>query len=190
MQTPSRTTVTEQPLLTPVPPVGQEDRVESVFARVRERLGFVPDALCLYSFSPPLLEAFVANIGYFRDGTGLPPTLTTFIRYLVSSDAGCRFCIDLNEGFLAHLGVNLDAARAARADIEAAPLELRERLLLKLALKSVDAPQDIDSEDLKAVRAQGWSDRDIFDAVVQAANNRALNFVLRSFKVEQQGVFA
>ncbi len=190
MQTQSRTIDTEQPLLTPIPPAGQEDRVEAVFARVRERLGFVPDGLRLYSFSPPLLEAFVTNIGYFRDGTGLPPALTTFIRYLVSSDAGCRFCIDLNEGFLAHLGVDLDAARAARADVEAAPLEPRERLLLKLALKSVEAPQDIGSDDLEAVRAHGWSERDIFDAVVQAASNRAFNFVLRSFKVERQGVFA
>ena len=190
MQTQSQTTATEQPLLDPVPPAGQEDRVESVFARVQEHLGFVPDGLRLYSFSPPLLEAFVANIGYFRDGTGLPPVLTTFIRYLVSSDAGCQFCIDLNEGFLSHLGVDIDAARAARRDPDAAPLEPRERLLLKLALKSVDSPQHIAGDDLEAVRAQGWSDRDIFDAVVQAANNRAFNFVLRTFNVERQGVFA
>ena len=85
---------------------------------------------------------------------------------------------------------NLDVARAARANPEAAPIEDKERPLLRLALKAVNAPEDVGEADLDPARAQGWSDRDIFDAVVQAANNRAFNFVLRTFKVEHQGAFA
>ena len=73
---------------------------------------------------------------------------------------------------------------------EAAPIEEKERPLLRLALKAVNAPEDVGEADLAVARAQGWSDRDIFDAVVQAANNRAFNFVLRTFKVEHQGAFA
>lgn len=180
----------EQVLLTPHPPVGEEQQVAAILDAIEQHLGFVPDGLRLYSFSPPLLQAFVANISYFRGGTSLSGILTTMIRYLVSADAGCHFCIDLNESFLSHLGVDLEHAREAQRNTDLAPVASRELPLLKLALRAVDAPDSIGAADMEAARAFGWSDREIFDAVVQAANNRAFNYVLRTFKVERQGVFA
>lgn len=180
----------EKALLTPVPPPGEEARVAAILGAIEQHLGFVPDGLRLYSLSPPLLEAFVANISYFRGGTSLSPVLTTMIRYLVSADAGCQFCIDLNEGFLSHLGVDLELARKARSNPEFSPIASRELPLLKLALRAVEAPDEISAGDLRVARDHGWSDREIFDAVVQAANNRAFNHVLRTFKIERQGVFA
>jgi alkylhydroperoxidase family enzyme len=180
----------ERPLIAPVPPAGEEDRVTQVFDAVAQQIGFVPDGLRLYGISPPLLEAFVANVGYFRGGTSLSPTLTAMIRYLGSWRAGCQFCVDLNEALLTDLGADLDVLRAARDDAGLAPVEERERPLLRLALKAQDAPHEVTREDLDAARAQGFSDREAFDAVVQAANNRAFNLVLRTFNVEHQGAFA
>lgn len=180
----------DMPLITPTPPIGEEDRVAGVLGAIQEHIGFVPDGLRLYSFSPPLLEAFVGNISYFRSDETLPPVLLTMIRYLVSWQNECNFCIDMNEGFLANMGVDLDAVRAARTNPDVAPLEDNEKPLLKLALKAVNTPQDVNQADIDAVRAQGWSERNIFDAVVQAASNRAFNIVLKTFNVEQQGVFA
>lgn len=179
-----------QPLLHPVPPAGQEDRVNQVFSGIKAHLGFIPDGLKLYGISPPLLESFVANVGYFMGETQLPPELTTIIRYLVSAQAGCQFCIDMNESFLLQQGHNLDDIRAARSNPDKAPIDDRQKSLLKLALQAIEDPESVNASDLDEVRNQGWTDRDIFDAVVQAANNRAFNFVLRTFKVEAQGVFA
>ena len=177
-------------LLVPNPPPGDAARVAAILGAIEQQLGFVPDGLRLYSLSPPLLEAFVANLAYFRGGTSLSPILTTMIRYLVSADAGCQFCIDLNEGFLSNLHVDLDRARKARTNPALAPVAERELPLLQLALRAVDAPDDIAAADLQVARNLGWSDREIFDAVVQAANNRAFNYILRTFKIERQGVFA
>ena len=42
---------------------------------------------------------------------------------------------------------------------------------------------------IDAARDAGWADRDIFDAVLQAASNRAFNFVLKAFNVETQDAF-
>ena len=179
-----------QPLITPHAPVGQEDHVAGMLGAMEAHLGFVPDGLRLYSFSPPLLETFIGNVSYFNGGTSLDPRLMAMIRYLVSYRAKCGFCIDLNETFLSNMGVDLDLARASRDNVDAAPLPARERILLKLALKSVSDPEDICATDLDAARAEGWTDRDIFDVVVQAANNRAFNNVLRTFKIEHQGAFA
>lgn len=183
-----RPTVT--PLITPVPPAGEEARVAGILEAVRQHMGFIPDGLRLYTFSPPLLEAFLGNVSYFRAGATLPPELAAMIRYLVSYRSGCQFCIDLNEGFLTQMGVDLDAVRAAREDFTQAPIEARALPLLALALKAVNAPEDVGPADLDAARAQGWSDRALFDAVAQATSNKAFNLVLKTFKVEHQGAFA
>ncbi len=180
----------EQPLLSPIAPAGEEQRVEAILAMAREHLGFVPDGLRLYSISPALLESFFSNVGYFSGETTLPAVLTTMIRYLVSSQANCQFCIDMNEGFLVNMGIDLDRVREARNNPALAPVEERERVLLDIALRSVNAPQSITQTDMDAAHVQGWSDREIFDAVAQATNNRAFNNLLRTFNVEQQGVFS
>lgn len=175
-------------LVNPVVPAGDEEKVASILDAIAERIGFVPDGLRLYSFSPPLLEAFVSNIGYFSmGGTELPPTLTAMIRYQVSWDAGCSFCVDMNEGFLVNMGLDLDSIRASRDNPDTVPFDEKDKALLTLALKSIATPDAVDAADLDKVRQKGWSDRAIFDAVTQAANNRAFNYVLRTFKIEHQG---
>ena len=179
-----------QPLISPVVPTGEEDRVAGVLAAVEDHIGFVPDGLRLYSFSPPLLETFVGNISYFNGGTELAPTLMAMIRYLVSWQAECHYCIDLNEGFLVNMGLDIDEVRAARAHPETAPLAENEIPLLLLALKSVNSPEKVNEQDIASVRKIGWSDRDIFDVVVQAANNRSFNLILSTFKLEHQGAYA
>ena len=93
-------TSNSKPLLDPTPPGDELDRANAVFSMAKDMLGFVPAGVRLYGISPPLLEAFAGNVGYFRNGTKLSPALTAMIRYLVSEKVGCQFCIDMNEGFL------------------------------------------------------------------------------------------
>ena len=178
------------PLIYPIAPPGEEERVAGVLGAVENHIGFIPDGLRLFSFSPPLLETFAANISYFNGSTELSPVLMTMIRYLSSWQTQCSYCIDLNEGFLTNMGIELDVIRAARSNPEAAPVAENEIPLLLLALKSVNTPEEVSEQDIKEVRMSGWSDRNIFDAVVQAANNRAFSLVLRAFNVEHQGAFS
>ena len=181
-------TSTHKPLLIPQVPKGDEDKVNEIFKGIEDYVGFVPDGLRLYSISPPLLENYVRNIIYFNQGgTTLPRPLCTMIRYLVSWNADCSFCIDLNEMFMTNMNYSLDEVRAARDNPDLAPLEKNERALLKFAVRSVDDPDSITEADMDEVRQHGWSDREIFDAVAQAAGNRSFNTMLRTFKVEHQG---
>ncbi|AOV16800.1 hypothetical protein BJI67_06760 [Acidihalobacter aeolianus] len=179
-----------EPLL--VPQVGPQDKpkVDAIFAAVEERMGFVPDALKLYSLSPALLESFLGVIGYFSTESPLGPRLAAMIRYLGSYRANCTFCIDLNEGYLTSMGLDLDDIRRAREDIDAAPLEPNEMPLLRLAMKSTSMPETVSAADIEACRTAGWDDRAIFEAVVHATNNRAFNQLLSTFKVEHQGAYA
>ncbi|WP_419604936.1 carboxymuconolactone decarboxylase family protein, partial [Thiolapillus sp.] len=106
----------------------------------------------------------------------------------VSSEANCRFCIDFNQGILLSLGVTEQELQEARSNPRAAPLEERE--LLHIALTAVDNPEAIDETRVSAAREIGCSDRDIFEAVYIASNNRAFTTVLKTFNLEHQEAFA
>lgn len=176
-------------LLDPTPPQGEQSRVDAVLGMAEQMMGFVPAGMRLYGVSPSLLETFAGTVGYFRNGTSLSPRLTAMIRYLVSDRADCRFCIDLNEGILVNLGEDSEQVRAAREDIDRAPVDDAERPLLQLALHAVTHPEQDASSLIAAARAAGWQERDIFDAVLQAASNRAFNHVLKTFNIETQDAF-
>lgn len=188
-ETPIMNSPSQVPLLTPIPPGSEQARVQAIFAKVEEIIGFVPDPIRLYSLSPALLETFVANVGYFRQHPTLRGELMAMIRYLTSVSADCRFCIDLNEAILVNGGIERSAIQATREDIDQAPFEPNENALLKFAVGAVDDPDAIGTDDLNSLREQGWSDGEIFDSVVQASNNRALNILLKTFNVHHQGSF-
>ncbi len=180
-----------RPLIDPVPPQGDEARVATLLGMIEQELGFVPDGLRLYGISPPLLEAFLGTVGYFRSGAGgLSPELATVIRYLVSSKSMCSFCIDFNETMLVSMGHDLDVLRAARSDPDKAPVKDAERPLIQLALKAVSGPETVTASDIDVARGHGWSDRVLFDTVAVAASNWAFTTMLRTFKVEHQGALA
>ncbi len=181
--------ITTQALLDPTPPAADQHRVDAVFKMAEEMIGFVPAGMRLYGISPTLLELFAGTVGYFRGETQLSGKLSASIRYLVSERIDCKFCIDLNETFLAGMGVDLDSVRAMRGDITKAPVAAEELPLLKLAVAAVEQPDADKSELIEQAREAGWSDRAIFDAVLQAASNRAFNLVLKTFNVETQEAF-
>lgn len=174
-------------LINITPPVADQKQVESIFAKIEESLGFVPDGLRLYGVSPALLKSFVTAIGYFRSQERLSQELLATIRYLTANRNHCAFCIDFNEAILLQLGKNRDQLRAAREDVDKAPLPNNEKALLKFALAALDNPSSTGPDDIANVKTHGWSDRDLFDAVFVAANNRAFTTVLKTFGIERQG---
>lgn len=182
--------MTNNVLINPEIPPADHDRVARILKMVETRLGFVPAGLRLYSISPPILEQFVNMVGYFMEHPTLDMKLMVFIRYLVSSAARCRFCIDLNASILLDMGVKVEELEAAASNVEDTPLGASDKVLLKIALAAIDAPDSVSQADIDLARAQGFSDRDVFDAVIIAANNKAFTHVLRTFKVEEQAAFA
>lgn len=175
-------------LIDPVIPEKEQRLADKIFSGVEERLGYVPAGLRLYGISPHLLPSFSSAVGYFMGHERLSQKLLSFIRYLVSSEANCRFCIDFNQGILLSLGVTEQELQEARSNPRAAPLEERE--LLHIALTAVDNPEAIDETRVSAAREIGCSDRDIFEAVYIASNNRAFTTVLKTFNLEHQEAFA
>ncbi len=182
--------MTQAALITPALTDEEQAKVDNMFAGIKEHMGFVPDGLKLYSVSPPLLEAFLGSVGYFMAHPTFRQEFLATIRFLVASKSHCHFCIEFNEAMLSNLGVDINALHQALNDPDKAPLEKKEKALLKQVLKTLQDPESLNTKELDALKSEGWSAREIFEAILIGSNNRSFSIMLKAFNVESQGAFA
>ncbi len=157
--------------------------VDAIYQATRKAFGFLPNAARLLATSPPLLAHHMRHIGYYSQHPTLGAPLLAFIRLLVSDRARCRYCVHMNAAMLMQAGISPEGIEAAREDPESAPLPARERALLGFALAAVSDPHAIGEHEMVQVRAQGWSDGEILDAVYHGASAVAVDIVLDTFNV-------
>ena len=125
----------------------------------------VPEPLVVMSASPEIAHLQSSVIRHFMTHEKLDMGLLAMIRYLVASDQGYQFCINLNSGILKMAGGMSDSdLEALKANPDAAPLEESQKALLLFVLKVVRTPDDVKETDVDALRKLGWSDQDIFEA--------------------------
>ena len=124
-------------------------------------------------------------IGTIVQHESLSPALFTIIRLLVSEQQKCEYCVGLNAGFLMQEGMTEEQIDAIKADPQQAPLNDKEKALLLLVMKAAKDSNSLTAEDMDKVRAQGASDREIYDAIGHAANQMWGDMMLNAFKVER-----
>lgn len=173
-------------LLNTVQPQNATGEVAEIYAQMQQAMGRVPTGLQLYSENPALLREYWTYIGSIMQHPTLSPALTTTIRMLVSVQSQCAYCIDMNAGMLiGMMNWTPEQVAATRADFRSSPLADEEKILLGLVLKSVRDSNSVTPLDLEDVRAAGWSDRDILDAVYHGARMVAGDIMMNAFKVER-----
>jgi alkylhydroperoxidase family enzyme len=176
-------------LLAKVTPQEATGTVAEEYARIEAALGRVPEAFQLYSLSPELLSQQWQFLGYYFRHPTLSGPLLAFMRLSISDVVRCDYCIDVNAGLLLNLfGWSPEQLAAARHDRGAAPLSERERVLLEFCVDAARSMGRVDPARLAVVRAAGWSDRDILDAVLHASRSVAADILFNTFGLESEGM--
>lgn len=172
-------------IVSTVAPEQATGQVAEIYAQMQQAMGRVPNAMQLYSASPEMLAMQWQYLGYnFQHPTlGLP--LLATLRMLVSQDHACDYCIGFNEAFLIErAGFTPEQTAAAKRNPADAPLPAKDKAMLLFVLKATRTPKAVTSADLDALRALGWTDRDLFDAVNHGARNIAADILFNTFKIE------
>ncbi len=171
-------------LLQPVP-------VETATGEVKENYdfflgasGMVPRPFQMWSLSPGLQSIQKHFIHYYYSQSALSMGLTAFIRMLVSEELGFEYCISFNAGVLKSLGITSDDQVAhILADPTKAPLPNNERALLLFVLKACKTPEKVNAGDIGDLKAMGWSEKDIFEALVHGAGMISLGTMYKALQM-------
>lgn len=144
--------------------------------------GPVPAPLLLLSASPGMFERQIGNIKYYMGHKNLSFPLLTAIRFISSDECGHEFCQDFNRKMLMQAGMSTEEIDAMKADPSTASLEDKERDMLVFVAKALRAPKSVTQADVDALRAQGWTDSDILDALAHGANMIASAVIFNALK--------
>jgi uncharacterized peroxidase-related enzyme len=154
-------------------------------------LGFVPDVFKLVSTRPDLLGVFVAGHRSMFDGGQLPREAKEVVALTVSRVASCQYCTTAHDALLRLLGTDAayaDAVLSGALDDPAIPTAIRA--LAELATKITEHAYRITDDDLDRVRAHGWTDRQLLEAVWVACQFNATVRLVDTFGLRDLNQFA
>ncbi len=160
--------------------------VAELYGQIKARLGVVPTPVQLLSASPIWLRQQQEGMAYYMAHPHISFAALAAIRMLVSMEAKCAYCIDRNASVLINMADwTAEQVAATKAGIDNAPLDARERALVKLSVQAAHDALSVTEADIDGLRAQGWTDSDIMDGVNHAARMVALDILFNTFKVER-----
>lgn len=155
----------------PVPDESElPDDLRGLFAKARERIGFVPNVFRAYSFRPERLRAWFAHYKQLHEATEhLSAAEREMIAVAVSMANGCLYCLVAHGAALRQeLGDPVLADRIT-LDHRRAGLDDRLTAILDYAVKVTRAPLECDPDDLEALRKHGLTDEEVWDVLEIAA---------------------
>ena len=167
----------------PVPALaGLPDDIRARILEVQEKAGFVPNVFVTLAHRPDEFRAFFAyhDALMLKDG-GLTKAEREMIVVATSGANDCLYCIVAHGAILRIYAKDPLVADEVAINYRKADITPRQKAMLAFALKVALHSVEIGDEDFAALRAQGFSDEDIWDigaiAAFFALSNRMANLI-------------
>jgi uncharacterized peroxidase-related enzyme len=157
--------------LFPVPEESElPERLQGLFAKARERLGFVPNVFRTYAFRPERLSAWFEHYRSLHEPTEhLDAADREMIAVVVSAANRCLYCLVAHGAALREaLGDPVLGERIA-FDWRRADLDERRRAICAYAEKLTLTPQEAGEADLQSLLAVGLTLEEAWDVAEIAA---------------------
>ena len=147
-----------------LPPGKLSPAMTAYFRKCQEKLGFVPNVLAAYAFDNTKLEAFVAMYNDLMLGeSGLSKLEREMIAVAVSSQNRCYYCLTAHGAAVRQYSGNPLLGEQMVMNYRVARISKRQRAMLDFSVKLTVTPAEIEDADREALRAAGFSERDIWD---------------------------
>ena len=144
--------------------------IKRMYDYIRKRWGFVPNYFYALGRDAQLLQDqmnLFTNAMY--EDRGLPRLIKEQIALVVSWLNISSYCLAAHLEILGTLGVDKATGRRLALDYTSAPVEPRVMELFRFADKLTRRPGEMEKADVDRLRAAGWSDAAIVDAVLVAS---------------------
>ena len=152
-------TALDLPMVDPLP-----EATEKYFNICQEKLGLVPNVLKAHAFDIDKLNAFTALYNDLMLGpSGLSKLEREMIAVCVSSINKCFYCLTAHGQAVRQLSGDPILGEMLVMNWRTADLDARQTEMLTFAEKVTVESHKITEKDRDALRAVGFSDRDIFD---------------------------
>jgi uncharacterized peroxidase-related enzyme len=137
---------------------------------VQEKAGFVPNVFLALAHRPDEFRAFFAyHDALMEKESGLSKAEREMIVVATSAANDCLYCVVAHGAILRIRARDPRVADQVATDYRKADITPRQKAMLDFALMVAVAPQTIGEEDFARMRAQGFTEEDIWDVGAVAA---------------------
>lgn len=169
-------TALDLPMVDPLP-----EATQKYFDICTDKLGMIPNVLQAYAFDIDKLNSFTALYNDLMLGqSNLSKLEREMIAVVVSAVNKCFYCLTAHGAAVRELSGDPILGEQMVMNYRVADLEQKQRMMLDFAVKLTEAPEIIEEDDREALRAVGFSDRDIWDIASVAAFFNMTNRVASS----------
>lgn len=152
-------TALDLPMVDPLPAPTQK-----YFDVCTDKLGMIPNVLQAYAFDIEKLNTFTAMYNDLMLGdSALSKLEREMIAVVVSAVNRCFYCLTAHGAAVRELSGDPILGETLVMNYRVADLDPKTRTMLDFAVKLTEAPEIIEEEDRDALRAAGFTDRDIWD---------------------------
>lgn len=146
------------------------DDLRGLFAKARERIGFVPNVFRVYSFRPERLRTWFSHFKQLHEPTdNLSAAEREMVAVAVSMANGCLYCLVAHGAALREqLGDPVLADRIT-LDYRRAGLDERRTAILDYAVKVTRQPLECSPADIEELLAHGLTLEEVWDVAEIAA---------------------
>ncbi len=144
--------------------------LRSLFAKARERLGFVPNVFRAYAFRPERLSAWFAHYRQLHEPTEhLSAADREMIAVVVSAANGCLYCLVAHGAALREELADPVLGERIAFDWRRAGLDARRATICAYAEKLTLRPREVERADLQALLDVGLTLEEAWDVAEIAA---------------------
>jgi uncharacterized peroxidase-related enzyme len=140
------------------------ERLQGLFAKARDTVGFVPNVFRSYSYRPERFSAWFAHFKQLHEPTpGLDEADREMIAVVVSAYNRCTYCIVAHGQALRRALGDEAPADYIATNWRHAGLDARRTAICEYAEKLTARPHEMTEGDLQRLRAVGLSDHEVWD---------------------------
>ncbi len=167
----------------PVPELASlPEDIRTRIQEVQDKAGFVPNVFLTLAHRPDEFRAFFAyHDALMLRESGLSKGEREMIVVATSGANDCVYCVVAHGAILRVYEKNPTIADQVAVNYRKADITPRQRAMLAFALKVASASASIEPSDFEPLRAQGFSDEDIWDigaiSAFFALSNRMANMI-------------
>ncbi len=144
--------------------------LKAYFDKCQEKLGFVPNVLQAYAFDPVKLQSFIDMVDdLMLADSGISKLEREMIAVVVSAVNHCHYCLTAHGAAVRQRAKDPVMGELMAQNYRAADLPKKQKAMLEFAVKLTEHPAKMEEADRAALRAVGFSDRDIWDIAATAA---------------------
>jgi uncharacterized peroxidase-related enzyme len=143
---------------------GLPDSLRGLFAKAREKLGFVPNVFRVWSYRPERLSAWFTHFRSLHEPTeNLTAADREMIAVVVSQANGCLYCLVAHGAALREALGDPVLGERISYDWRRAGLDARRRAICAYAEKLTRAPRELGRDDLQTLLEAGLTSEEAWD---------------------------